>query len=1089
MSSAISDVSKNGVLLFYHMLPNVPICPPSPESKNRETNDLDEDIVLKPSPTTEHDEAARNDDKSTRKTCDDIYEHFDVDENLDLEHDNPLSNTTEDSDADKGIPNSDQSSDDIVIPQTTMSKLSSSSTYSKYFEADIARYSTFRVDETEWLKLRKEQRGTTFPLQWVNIFYNGLQQSNRFCTLMFRRHRVSKKNSRKQPQHLFKAEAYCSRKPDCPVSATLYVDCDLVCHVHYTGRIKHRTTETSQRPIRAEDREVLRDELWKEHCPSRMHTEKLRQMEPDVFDSGNITGVGVDGNVFRQIGYEGRRRLQSDRDITTSLQLKQQTTLSGYIRQITVSPSYVIAFTEAGVRLFHDLAAAVPIHWDATGSVAWKEGSKEYLYYAIVVPNAVRQRLGFQSSPCPIAELVTTSQTEPTISNWLEIFKYHEKRIYGYNRTTTPCLISSDRSLPLLIASLKVFSGETFRQFLQRSWRIVNGNASSSELNGMIIHTGLSHFMKDAKQFCKKYYRKSQAWFGLSLFRLLSAVHKIEEFRRLLYSICIVLRSEHFTEICHDHVNNLLDKIHKQVPDQMKEGCHEDNEGGVNDIDTGISTKRYTCTEQDAFLQESSPFKNLSSSVDEDAKQEIANCIRHDDGHDIEPNEYRSVELLEKIMRYILPTLPVWSNLLLGDLSRHSERYQQMSYDSTRFFIQHPPTTQGYIEAYNKIFKHCTLANYRFRLDELVQKMYDFALVQQRKFALQWKVRSSKRAGKKATTLISETWKRTPANVKERMKENSSHATLKRKLSTKIKPKNYDVKHKPEHGGTKRPRGKSTKIHTKANQQCHATHSTDVNTPHKAMKDVHHRQGNTKATQETQMTDTPLTNRSGNFVQSRRLHNPNKNRKPQKARYCDQNEDTNVKNNGHGFDQYEKLLHNTEWLDDIIINDFMHLIQQQTIDSHTFVCNSFHTKSSNTEERQARKWYGGQKIIASKWVLMPVNDGNCHWILLAANLVQKKIYLLDPLCDRKVNEDLNIFRRFIEARSAFEGKPIICKQWPVKTTSDMKFPFQPTMNDCGLYILFYAKSLLSGKNVPVTDIRTMRLSVYYKLHEFDMTRP
>ncbi|PIK56547.1 hypothetical protein BSL78_06564, partial [Apostichopus japonicus] len=103
MSSAISDVSKNGVLLFYHMLPNVPICPPSPESKNRETNDLDGDIVLKPSPTTEHDEATRNDDKSTRKTCDDIYEHFDVDENLDLEHDNPLSNTTEDSDADKGI--------------------------------------------------------------------------------------------------------------------------------------------------------------------------------------------------------------------------------------------------------------------------------------------------------------------------------------------------------------------------------------------------------------------------------------------------------------------------------------------------------------------------------------------------------------------------------------------------------------------------------------------------------------------------------------------------------------------------------------------------------------------------------------------------------------------------------------------------------------------------------------------------------------------------------------------------------------------------------------------------------------------------
>ncbi|PIK50716.1 hypothetical protein BSL78_12402 [Apostichopus japonicus] len=204
-------------------------------------------------------------------------------------------------------------------------------------------------------------------------------------------------------------------------------------------------------------------------CPSRLHTERLGKLDEHTLASGNLTGVCVDGSVFKQISYEGRRQLQSDKDLLTSLLLKKQDSLNNYIRQISASPSYVVSFTDAGVRLFHELAKTVPLHWDATGSVTWKDGNKEYLYYAIVFPNPTRQEEGEKSCPCPIAELISTNQSEPTISNWLQLFRYREKSIYRFRNLTTPCLISSDRSLPLLVSSLKVFSGETMKQYLERS--------------------------------------------------------------------------------------------------------------------------------------------------------------------------------------------------------------------------------------------------------------------------------------------------------------------------------------------------------------------------------------------------------------------------------------------------------------------------------------------------------------------------------------------------------------------------------------------------------------------------------------------
>lgn len=518
---AVADIAVNGVILFYELSPESSAITWFTEKDDEEIPKLEEENV----PLSEGKTADNGTTEKPQVKIPDNAEELE-----------------------KTVDQDDESVEGPISLET-LSSLNVCQVYDKYFEASIPTNASFSIDENDWKNLRSRQKGTRLPLQWVNVFYKGLRQSNPFCTLMFKRHRVSKKGSRKISGDIFSAYAYCSRRPTCSVSARLSMASNLKCMVFYTGCVKHETDETSQRPVRADERKTLQNELWKSHCPSRLHTERLGKLDEHTLASGNLTGVCVDGSVFKQISYEGRRQLQSDKDLLTSLLLKKQDSLNNYIRQISASPSYVVSFTDAGVRLFHELAKTVPLHWDATGSVTWKDGNKEYLYYAIVFPNPTRQEEGEKSSPCPIAELISTNQSEPTISNWLQLFRYREKSIYGFRNLTTPCLISSDRSLPLLVSSLKVFSGETMKQYLERSWRIVSGVASDEDLNGMVVHSGLCHFMKDGKEYCRKYYKKENSWFGMCLFRLLAEVRVLQDFRKLMYSICIVLRAELYSPI------------------------------------------------------------------------------------------------------------------------------------------------------------------------------------------------------------------------------------------------------------------------------------------------------------------------------------------------------------------------------------------------------------------------------------------------------------------------------------------------------------------------------------------------------------
>ncbi|PIK41219.1 hypothetical protein BSL78_21926 [Apostichopus japonicus] len=109
------------------------------------------------------------------------------------------------------------------------------------------------------------------------------------------------------------------------------------------------------------------------------------------------------------------------------------------------------------------------------------------------------------------------------------------------------------------------------KQYLERSWRIVSGVASDEDLNGMVVHSGLCHFMKDGKEYCRKYYKKENSWFGMCLFRLLAEVRVLQDFRKLMYSICIVLRAELYSPICQLHMKEILSTLRSRDSSEMNE--------------------------------------------------------------------------------------------------------------------------------------------------------------------------------------------------------------------------------------------------------------------------------------------------------------------------------------------------------------------------------------------------------------------------------------------------------------------------------------------------------------------------------------
>ncbi|XP_031575226.1 uncharacterized protein LOC116308859 [Actinia tenebrosa] len=520
----------------------------------------------------------------------------------------------------------------------------------------------------------------------------------------------------------------------------------------FSKKIKESNPFCSFR-FKAPRREQLKTEL-EANTPSRFYHQHLANLEPQVFGSGNRDGVGSIG-VLRKISAEAKTKHEIDRDLITSLLRLKQTLrqqdvtkaeaigtnhakgrkILGYVQYVSLDPFTIMLWTEAGVRLWHDLASTTTIHWDATGSLVKKcVGEGNVYYYAIVLPHPTAGQ-----PPLAVAEMITNSHNVPNVTHFLSLFRYAEKVVFGYRQLKVPLRFESDLSLTFILTSLWVINGETMRDFLLRAWRISIKQPKAGDSSKMNPHACTSHVMHDIGIKFKKLCSNDVFVFSMHCFALLVNSSNLDEAEGIITNLNSVLTSPTASKFAVSAYQWLHHRLSQQGCPQADTGClkdtalekllspaHEDDP--PKNEDSASSDE-----EQFNFESPGSPFKKHFHDLLTKQKVVIELHAKTTD----KKNRFHAPEVMDVILKHRIPTLPLWSGLMKG--IEHSKdqcvtkegkktSYCEVMSKSSR-------STNAVCENWFKLVKvDDFLRKSHFRPDVFVMQQYSHILGRQRLF-------------------------------------------------------------------------------------------------------------------------------------------------------------------------------------------------------------------------------------------------------------------------------------------------------------------------------------------------------------------
>lgn len=641
-------------------------------------------------------------------------------------------------------------------------------TGTKYFEKQIPKCGRFSLCSTKWktalssVKGRQIQKG-----RWHHIMNEGIKQYNPYCVFMIRRHQinVSKHRRKRKGSKLFSAHLYCKFK-DCPVQCKLQMYSTDKVDIQFDGNIRHDLREQRSRPISGDERKEVMKEFETGQKPYRLYLKKFRDIPDDVKIAGNVSSVGTSTQVLRKIASQSRRVGAMDADEWKSL-LKMSTEMSftslnkkvkGFIQHISLVPSYVMYWNESGIRLWHQLANNSTVFWDATGSIIkTRSDESKYLYYELALANPTPKE-----PTIPVASMISTSHDTPQIHYWLSKFRLEEKKLFGHGNVAIPRQVNSDRSLVFLQSALLEFCGETINTFRSRAWRILNGTASTADLRKTVPHGCLSHTMKNFKELCKSHY-KSNLQYGMFMLSILVNVEDLPTATKTLRSILLVLLSKYITPRVKEaaaYIDTRIQSLPKVVKTIIEE---EDSE--LDKLLTSTDPNPNMYSEEEYILRSKG---NEFSSWAEKVKDSVLKTINEESQIEMQANYRSSTELSQHLMKRYISFFPIWSNMLLGDLSRHHRR--DMEHSSIEENYSNQQKTNAIIEQRFRVLKDVYFSGRRFSRLDIFSKELDEHIDSIQKLAVLRHMKSRPKHLKKATQTVKESWMKkisgTPENIK-----------------------------------------------------------------------------------------------------------------------------------------------------------------------------------------------------------------------------------------------------------------------------------------------------------------------------------
>lgn len=140
------------------------------------------------------------------------------------------------------------------------------------------------------------------------------------------------------------------------------------------------------------------------------------------------------------------------------------------------------------------------MYLNVTGSILKKhKGSPPVYVFELVVRNPQKQK-----SPIAFATFVTCNHQTASVMSFLLAFLTNVEKRFGSIRLRHPLMLICDGSLVLMQSICLAFAKCSLNDIIDHYYNIATGNGTKKDLQVPVLHCCQSHFMKNAKDICRK---------------------------------------------------------------------------------------------------------------------------------------------------------------------------------------------------------------------------------------------------------------------------------------------------------------------------------------------------------------------------------------------------------------------------------------------------------------------------------------------------------------------------------------------------------------------------------------------------------
>ncbi|XP_066911972.1 uncharacterized protein [Clytia hemisphaerica] len=612
----------------------------------------------------------------------------------------------------------------------------------------------------DWQKLRIIQSDNStyrrFENKYKELLFPMVKKHNEYCSLVVNHQRLNNDQSKKKSSTPYWICHLRCKRPECNFSAKVSImkeDCQYATLL-FDGKVSHDIRKTSADIISGRKRksEHRRFEKNLKTPPSKVYGEKLAKIKSTVFAAGNREEAGRSPKIYQKIKSEVRspntkkaflhEKVQQvaskieNEDRAKAQEQKQARKFYGYVHDVMVDKEVRITLTTEGlIRLYHEKNYQDIVYLDATGSVTLPlKECKRILLYSL----CVRHPYGL-APPLPIAQYLSSSHSVPSIRRFLMSLQEKEKLVF--NKISRPSLILVDYSVALIVACVNEFCGESLPEYINRTFRIVNG--LEDNLMKTLLHICFSHITKRNKYVLKKLKSPKKAvslamhWFSrLTECRFLAELEELVKLGQIVF-MTPTTDVVNYGKTVHEAVEEIersigqfphIQEILKDTPnaenpkDEENENTLASIEADEDDFLASIEETKKTKTGSNQPLTELSRFWDnaLSGFSVQTATNEEIN------------NEFYAPSYFNFVMHYRLPTATLWTGLCLGNLTRFRANNQEEQQPSASKSIMKSNTTTAQVEGYFSNLKR--LQGLNQPIPEFIENTYRDLHWQQRQF-------------------------------------------------------------------------------------------------------------------------------------------------------------------------------------------------------------------------------------------------------------------------------------------------------------------------------------------------------------------